>query len=154
MTQAELKAQLYYHPESGDFVWLVGKRVGRQAGGLRAEYFYLTLDFVQHLSHRLAWFYMTGDWPEQVDHRDLVKINNVWENLREATFAQNKQNCPAPCTNTSGIKGVRFYPRYNRWHAQLRANGKRYHLGYFDDKNAAIEAWRGAAAELHGAFAR
>ncbi|HTE39765.1 MAG TPA: HNH endonuclease [Steroidobacteraceae bacterium] len=155
MTQDELKALLYYHPESGDFVRLDRRAVGTQAGSLHHKgYIEIKLLGRMYQAHRLAWFYMTGALPAEVDHRDLSKSNNVWTNLRAATHAQNRQNRLPRRDCSSGVKGVAWYPNYGKWSAIVVARGQRYFLGYFADKDAAVAARRAAAERLHGEFAR
>ena len=47
---------------------------------------------------------------------------------------------------SSGFCGV--YRVRNKWRAMIRPNGKRFHLGYFDELNDAVEAYRAAAQKL------
>jgi hypothetical protein len=89
-----------------------------------------------------------------VDHRDGDKMNCRRDNLRAATRAQNGFNRGADAKNTSGAKGVSWVKAKGKWRAEICANGKRQHLGYFAAKEDASEAYRIAANELHGEFAR
>jgi hypothetical protein len=158
ISQKRLHQILYYHPESGDFVWNEKTTscvvVGRLAGTKNVlGYMQIRVYPRIYLSHRLAWFYVYGEWPKRIDHINRDKADNRIVNLRLATFAQNKQNVKAPRTNTSGVKGIRWYARYSKFHVQLRANGQRYHIGYFarlEDAQAACDA---ARRTLHGEFA-
>jgi len=60
---------------------------------------------------------MTRKWPAYaVDHRNLDKGDNRWDNLREATRSQNMANTSLPSTNTSGFKGVIWSKRYKYWY--------------------------------------
>lgn len=158
LTLARLKEVLYYHPESGDFVRLENRAshwVGRQAGTPTLNgYIKIAVDCELYLAQRLAVFYMTGHWPVNADHADMDKMNNVWSNIRSCSFANNRQNVGPPCTNTSGLKGIRWYPRYAKWHVQLRANGRRYHLGYWEDIHDAIAAYAQGLITFHRDFAR
>jgi hypothetical protein len=94
-------------------------------------------------------------WPEdQIDHRDLVKDNNAFLNLREAHNYQNISNTLPSSANTSGIKGVSYYKSSGKWLARIGYMNKRIHLGYFDKIEDAAEAYRFAANTYHQEFAR
>lgn len=73
-------------------------------------------------------------------------------NLRIATKTQNNANAARRKDNNSGAKGV--YLSQGRWRAQIRVNGTKYHLGYFNSLDAAAESYRAAAIEKFGEFAR
>ncbi|QDP62357.1 MAG: hypothetical protein Unbinned8472contig1000_57 [Prokaryotic dsDNA virus sp.] len=46
-----------------------------------------------YLSHRVAYFLYTGEWPElMIDHKNRVKDDNRWDNLRQATAQENSIN--------------------------------------------------------------
>lgn len=104
------------------------------------------------MANRLAWLYMTGKWPKEIiDHRDLDKSNNIWDNLREATYTENNYNVPTISTNTSGYKGVsvaRHNP--NKWRASISHNNKTVHIGTFDTKEEAYAAYCAKSEELRG----
>jgi hypothetical protein len=92
---------------------------------------------------------MTGEWPtHQVDHKNSVRNDNRWENLRLATNAQNQQNLrKARADNSSGFLGV--FPNKNRWSAQIAINGKSKCLGTFDTPELAHAAYLKAKASIH-----
>ena len=98
LTLERLKTLLHYDPETGLWTWRVNKgrvKAGSIAGCSTRGYWVLRVDQHNYLSHILAWFYMTGEWPEhEVDHRDLDKGNNHWDNLRPATDVQQEWNKP------------------------------------------------------------
>lgn len=89
----------------------------------------------------------------EVDHIDGNGLNNCRENLRICTRNQNRQNVGAMKNNKSGYKGVSWHRATNKWLAQIRANGKHYHLGLFTDPEEASAAYIEACKNYHGAFA-
>ncbi len=74
----------------------------------------------------------------QVDHIDNNKSNNNINNLRWATNSQNQQNTTICKNNRSGTKGVRWIEETQKWRARIMVNGKDIHLGYFVNKDDAI----------------
>ena len=54
--------------------------------------------------------------------------------------------------NTSGIRGVSWHRRRQKWQARIAYKGKTYSLGYYDDKEAAGEAVRQARARIKEDF--
>lgn len=80
-------------------------------------------------------------WPikdgMEIDHEDRNKLNNQSSNLRVVSHNMNMANTDKKSHNTSGYKGVMWYVAGEKWHAQIGVNGKRVHLGYFDNKDEA-----------------
>lgn len=90
----------------------------------------------------------------KVDHINGNGLDNRRSNLRLATNSQNLCNRGKPSHNTSGYKGVSWYPRYGKWRATYRLNGKAKCAGYFTNIEDAVQAYRGAAAQTYGEFWR
>ena len=91
-----------------------------------------------------------------VDHIDGNGLNNQRSNLRLCTASQNQSNRAKPKWKSgcsSGFKGVHWYPSQRKWECQICANGRRVHLGYFEDPREAAAAYNEAAKRLHGEFA-
>lgn len=56
--------------------------------------------------------------------------------------------------SSTGIKGVYYVKKKNRWRAEIKADGVRYELGTFRNPDDAAAAYRAAALKYHGQFAR
>ena len=150
-----LKEVLRYEPETGNFYRLSGPDKGKVAG-TKALYIQIKVDDVLCYGHHLAWVYMTGEWPtKEVDHRDTVKHNNRWLNLRLATSSQQKQN--APVSNkpkTSRYKGVFWLKGERKWVVKISVNRRCIYIGRFRDEDIAYAAYCAAAKKHFGEFAR
>lgn len=162
LTQERLKELLDYDPTTGEFTWREnrgGKRAGQSAGCKKRTYIAISVDDKVYRGHLLAWFWMTGEWPKPfLDHKDLDKHNNAFENLRVATKSQNMANRPVPRNSTTGLKGVCRYragESYGKpWQAGICKDGKKRHLGHFATAEEAHLAYAEAAAKLFGEFGR
>ena len=75
------------------------------------------------------------------DHINGDGLDNRKANLRPATHAQQGQNHRSHGDSASVFRGVYWYAASRKWQAQCKLNGKKYHLGYFED-----EAEAGAVA--------
>jgi len=153
----ELRKRLRYDPATGILYWKDGQRLGLPAGYLDTTG-YVRLGFAgrMYLNHRIAWALHYGIWPDlEVDHINGQKTDNRLGNLRLATKAENRRNVKTRSDNKTGFKGVSFCKRTGRYKAQIR-HGQTHpkFLGYFDTPEQAATAYRKAALELHGEFAR
>jgi hypothetical protein len=90
---------------------------------------------------------------QHVDHRDGNGLNNQKHNLRPATPTQNSWNRKAQ-KHSSKYKGVHFMKANRKWMASIRLEGKKKHLGYFENEFDAAMAYDAAAAANFGNFAR
>ncbi len=87
------------------------------------------------------------------DHKNRNTLDNQKHNLRKATKLQNARNATANKNGSSQYKGVSWYKRKKRWHAQICQNRKIIHIGYFVSEVEAAKAYDEKAKELHGEFA-
>lgn len=155
-----LREVLDYDPDTGAFTWKVNltsrARAGKAAGHIRNNgYHAVKIDGRNYMAHRLAWLMTYGKWPDhEIDHINGLRNDNRLSNLRDATRAENGRNLSVRSNNTSGIKGVYWSKRNQRWLAQITVNQKTKYLGIFKDVEKAKEAYSQAAAELHGEFMR
>lgn len=156
LTQERLKELLIYNPLTGVFSRLTSTssraRVGGVAGGVNQDgYIRINIDGKLYMAHRLAFLYMTGKWPEKlVDHIDTIPDHNWWSNLREASQAENVQNLKsAMCNNISGLLGVTYNKRTNRFVARIRLNGVSKYLGTFESGEEAHQTYLSAKRIYH-----
>lgn len=139
-----LKEYLNYNPITGEFRWLKSNsnrvHVGDLAGYLDTKG-YITIRYFGKLyqAHRLAWLYMTGEFPNIIDHINRNRKDNRFENLRDVSASQNNMNSKTRIDNTSGIRGVSKFR--NKWRARSSIKGKEKHLGIYETKEKAEQAY-------------
>jgi len=157
ITAERLRELVYYDPETGVFSWRAYRRGQRKDGIVGGPdtkgYTRMQVEGRNYRAHQLAWLYMTGEW-RQVDHRDLNKRNNRYDNLRPASNSANGANRPRLANNSSGFKGVCFHKHTRKWVAQITHHRSVHHIGYFPTPEEAHAAYAAAAKVFHGEFAR
>jgi len=96
----------------------------------------------KHKAHRVAWAMSYGEWPDEIDHINGDALDNRINNLRSVTHHENCLNRRMPRDNQSGVFGVYWSKRHNRWLAKIKIPAtRRYkHLGLFDNIEAASSA--------------
>ena|SRR3990170_2060869 len=152
ITQERLKELLRYDPRTGGFAWLVQRsniHVGDVAGTLSHGYVTIGVCGIRYRANRLAWFYMTGAWPrDQIDHKDTIRSNNRWKNLRDSTHSINGQNLrKAHRDNQTGHLGVS--PFRDGFRATIRFGKKQRHLGTYPTKKEAYAKYLNTKREFH-----
>ena len=90
---------------------------------------------------------------EYVDHIDGNKLNNKRGNLRICTQSQNGANRKSlNRNNQSGVRGVSWHRDAGKWRARIMVNRREIHLGLFENRDDAIQAWESAATKHFGEF--
>ena len=161
ISAAKVRKIISYDPYSGVFRWKIDmalsckSRKGAIAGGFNAQGYRIIMIYGRsYRASHVAFALMTGRWPSNtMDHCDLNRANDQWNNLREATYRQNSMNRPIRQDNVTGYKGVYNHPG-ERFRARIRVNGKLRSLGLFDSKEAAFSAYAKASKDYHGEFGR
>lgn len=100
-------------------------------------------------AHRVIWAMHYGEWPNYIDHKDHDRANNRISNLRSGSQQDNCRNRSLVKNNTSGICGVCWHSKAEKWQAQITVNGKSIYLGLFEDIEDAGIA-RGRASDKYG----
>lgn len=140
MTKSTPK-KLAYRPRKGVF-----ERDGATVGCLNKRG-YVVLRYEGRLvyAHRLAFFMKTGRWPHMIDHRNGVRHDNRWSNLREVDAHQNCINKAVART----LPGAHFHKPSGRYKSAIVVRGKSVHLGYFCSAEAASRAYISAKRKHH-----
>ena len=159
----EMMEYLSYDPNTGLFT-RIKSRPGRMAklgdvDGGKDKYGYIVIGFKgkKYKAHRLAFGFHLGiivgsDY--EVDHINLIKDDNRFSNLRIATRAENQWNRTVYSSSKSGMKGVYFNKRINKWSGEVKYNGQRIFLGYSDNPDDIYEKYRDVSSRLRGEFNR
>lgn len=155
MSISRLRELLHYDAATGVITRLVAPKrslikVGDIAGSPDSDgYLQISVEGKRFKAHRIAWALMTGAWPENlVDHKNGVKGDNRWNNLRDVTNAVNSQNqIRANAKNTHGFMGAS--PNRNCWVAGIKVDGKSRCIGTYKTPELAHEAYIKAKRELH-----
>jgi hypothetical protein len=148
MKQIELSKGMFALVDDSDFDSASKYKWGASKG----RHTWYAIGRVNGVPIRLHTFLMgeSGLW---VDHRDGNGLNNQRSNLRHCTPVQNEGNSRMKRTNKSGVKGVSWCKRSNKWEACICINYKTVHLGKFKDIQDASDAYDSAAIKRFGEFA-
>lgn len=148
---AYLESVADYDPELGGFIvhtqpahtW--SDKVGKCLGTLTLTgYLNISIAGINRRQSHLVWLWYHGSWPRfQIDHINGVKDDDRIENLRDVPRELNNRNRKLNSNNKTGITGIRFDTPQNKYAVQIRAKGKRVHIGRF---NTLLEAARALAA--------
>jgi HNH endonuclease len=158
LTQERLKQLVSYDSETGIFMRIARttsfKKMKEPMGSIDSHgYLWASVDSKIYRLHRLAVLYVTGVMPDKsidVDHRNLVRTDNCFRNLRCVSRSVNMQNKRMPSSNNkTGFLGVFLHKQLQRYTAQIRVNGKNRHLGMFDTPELAHQAYIAAKRQFH-----
>ena len=144
ITQELLQSILRYDTESG-LLFRGGRPITTKD---KDGYVTLRQFGKRYLAHRVIVFYMTGQWPIETDHKNGIRHDNRWANLRSVTGSINQQNQRRPRSdNRTGFLGV--CPNGSGYRAMIRANGQRLSLGTYRTAQEAYNAYVTAKRKLH-----
>ena len=128
--------------------------IGDEAGCIDGKgYRQIKINGKLYRSHRLIYLMSHGYLPKYIDHIDGNPLNNNLSNLREATLSQNSHNSKLSKSNKSGIKGVCWIKRANRWGATIKYRNSIHYVGQYKTLDAAEKAIKEARLAIHKEFA-
>mgnify|MGYP000229536772 FL=1 len=142
----DITSRLSYDPLTGKFTWIKENKyhpdlLGTEAGSLNNQgYCLINIGGVKYKAHRLAFLFMEGVIPDSVDHINRVRHDNRWLNLRAADASLQASNQNIRKDNTSGVKGVNWNVRAQKYVARIQRHSKRIFIGSFDTLVEAKEA--------------
>lgn len=94
------------------------------------------------LGHHFAWYMVYGDVNfKYLDHINRVRSDNRINNLRSVSNQQNQFN--------RINKGYSWHKPLNKWRSQIMINGKKLHLGYYDNEEDAKQSYLDAKLKYH-----
>jgi hypothetical protein len=88
-----------------------------------------------------------------IDHINGDPLDNCLSNLRIVTAQQNLMNRKPGRSNTSGVVGVTWIKKSQKWRASIGLDGKTIPLGYYKDFNDAVEARHQGELKYFGDYA-
>lgn len=154
ITYERLIEILDYDPETGIFTWKVDKSLRAKKGsvaGCNIEgYISIGIDGKNYRASILAWLYTYKKYPEhKITHIDKNRKNNKIKNLRGKTKQGYIKKPKLKKDNKSGVNGIFFEERRNKWVAQIMVKRKNIYLGSFDknNKDEAVKARYNAEIE-------
>ena len=161
----------YYEPELGQIFYR--RNAGSRRKGERAGFFNslgyrsVSINNIRYKEHRIIYAVVTGRDPGdlEIHHINGVVDHNDFYNLQALTQAEHAlehretsllEIHPLDRTlnkrNTSGINGVNWSERRNKWRIQITINGNNRELGCCKDLETAkariCDAWDEYQAEL------
>lgn len=122
-----------------------GKEAGCDDGyGYKVVTYTINGKKYRQLVHRVVYALHHNTWPPLIDHIDRNRTNNRIENLRPASKRLNAINSKNARASSSGIKGISWNKKCNRWEAHIKSRDKKVYLGLFHCIAKAIEVRRHA----------
>lgn len=103
--------------------------------------------------HRLILGLVDLDWKKiQVDHICHQRFDNRKEKLRIVDCSKNGQNRSLMPNNKSGVTGVCWDKKTNKWKVAITINYKKYVLGFFSDFYDAVKTRKEAESKYFGEY--
>ncbi|WP_312697023.1 HNH endonuclease [Sphingobacterium mizutaii] len=92
----------------------------------------VSINGVKYMVHRLIYYMYYELIPDVIDHKDGDPSNNKIENLRSVTTLLNGRNLRRRVVGCTGVTGVYFEKKHNKYAARIYNNERVYlNLGLF-----------------------
>ena len=138
--QIAIEKGITCNPETGEVFGVKGKVIKRTSRGYYTITFIYNGKIYQLSAHQFIWYWVNKEIVEQIDHIDGNPLNNSISNLRAVDHQQN---------NFNRTKAKGFYRKSRKYISQIKLNGKRIHLGVFDNETDARNAYLEAKKIYH-----
>lgn len=134
-------------------IFALDKKGKREIKGAKDKNGYLKITLVSDdkknlyfRKHRLIAEAFLGKSDMQVNHKDGNILNNELNNLEYVTSMENQSHR----RKMEGRDvGVCWAKKENKWRAYLQHNKKWYHLGFYEEKHEAKQAYNRKLSELN-----
>lgn len=165
--RSRLNALFTYDADTGELRWRARpfaesdkgrwniKYAGQIAGCINGRgYRVVTIDGIAFYAHRLIWKIMTGEDAVLLDHRNCIKDENRWSNLRKANSEENARNRRVARNKKSGLpKGIVFNHDTDEVKYQVSVKKGNY-IGCYKTLSEARRAYMLYSRRIFGEFAR
>lgn len=129
--------------------------IGDVAGGDHGNgHFKVRVNGKKTYVHRVVFMMHHGFVPKYIDHIDGNPSNNRVENLRAATHSENIMNKKLQSNNSTGVRGVHYCKKLQKFRAEITVDRKKIPLGLFSDIDEASRVYADASKKYHGEFSR
>ena len=161
MLSYEEVAKLFtYDRETGVLYWrkrtrgtIRHKYVAGSSKGAKGNSGYSHVKFMgkTYKEHRIIMLLCFGHIPEnaEIDHVNHIRDDNRLSNLRFVTRGENFKNKSVSSNNTTGITGVCFDKRLQKYIAHISVNNLRHFLGRYNTLEEAAAARAEANLEFN-----
>lgn len=152
----ELKTNLSYNQETGEFTRLIQNKNNRHKAGQvcghkeKSGYVRVSVCNKRYQAHTLAWFYVHEEWVKIIDHIDGNPSNNAISNLRPCTQSENCMNRTKKTKAASGHKGVYWNENKKLYVVNIFVRGVRLHFKTYKDYELACLVADEARDKWHG----
>ena len=161
-SQEQLRALFDYNEHTGYLTWrrrddvpgcTNSRFASKRAGAPSGRGWSVMVDHRQLRYHRVIWKWVHDTEPPEIDHINGNSFDNRLVNLRASNRWLNAKN-RGPTVGKSLPKGVTLQKGCKRYNASIRRDGQTRIIGYFVTPEAAHAAYKIAAQELFGEWAR